>query len=88
MGIASAAGDTAQALMDLGATICTPKKPACALCPLNEACAARLRGDQDTLSAQGSQEDRSVAAVALRSSSSEATISWCAHARRKGCSAA
>jgi A/G-specific adenine glycosylase len=42
------AGDTAQALMDLGATICTPKKPACALCPLTEACAARMRGDQES----------------------------------------
>ncbi|MBB5046691.1 A/G-specific adenine glycosylase [Rhodopseudomonas rhenobacensis] len=42
------AGDSAQALMDLGATICTPKKPACALCPLNEDCAARARGDQET----------------------------------------
>ena len=42
------AGDSAQALMDLGATICTPKKPACSLCPLNENCAARDRGDQDT----------------------------------------
>ena len=41
------AGDSAQALMDLGATICTPKKPACALCPLNEDCAARARGDQE-----------------------------------------
>ena len=40
------AGDSAQALMDLGSSICTPKKPACALCPLNEDCAARLRGDQ------------------------------------------
>jgi len=29
---ASRAGDFAQALMDLGATICTPKNPACALC--------------------------------------------------------
>ncbi len=29
------AGDSAQALMDLGASICTPKKPACSLCPLN-----------------------------------------------------
>src|SRR5262249_26196646 len=38
----------AQALMDLGATICTPKKPACALCPLNEDCAARRRGDPET----------------------------------------
>ena len=44
----SRAGDSAQALMDLGATICTPRKPACALCPLNEGCAARARGDQET----------------------------------------
>lgn len=42
------AGDSAQALMDLGATICTPKKPACALCPLNDDCAGRIRGDQET----------------------------------------
>ena len=42
---ASRAGDSAQALMDLGASICTPKKPACALCPLSDGCAARLRGD-------------------------------------------
>ena len=44
----SRAGDSAQALMDLGASICTPKKPACSLCPLNEDCAARQRGDQET----------------------------------------
>jgi A/G-specific adenine glycosylase len=44
----SRAGDSAQALMDLGASICSPKKPACALCPLNEDCAARTRGDQET----------------------------------------
>jgi A/G-specific adenine glycosylase len=31
-------GDFAQAMMDLGATICTPKRPACALCPLNDSC--------------------------------------------------
>jgi len=37
-------GDVAQALMDLGATICTPKAPACALCPWAEPCAARRRG--------------------------------------------
>src|SRR6186713_96039 len=43
----SRAGDSAQALMDLGSSICTPKKPACALCPLNEDCAARSRGDQE-----------------------------------------
>ncbi len=42
------AGDFAQALMDLGATICTPKRPACALCPWNESCLAFERGDQET----------------------------------------
>ncbi len=42
------AGDFAQAMMDLGATICTPKKPACSLCPWREPCVARKRGDQDT----------------------------------------
>ncbi|MBV8699407.1 A/G-specific adenine glycosylase [Bradyrhizobium sp.] len=45
----SRAGDSAQALMDLGATICTPKRPACALCPLNEGCAARALGIQEAL---------------------------------------
>ena len=44
----SRAGDSAQALMDLGSSICTPKKPACALCPLNADCAARARGDSET----------------------------------------
>src|SRR6202035_4823868 len=43
----SRAGDSAQALMDLGSSVCTPKKPACALCPLNDGCAARARGEQE-----------------------------------------
>jgi A/G-specific adenine glycosylase len=41
-------GDFAQALMDLGATICSPKKPACALCPWSDACVSRARGDQES----------------------------------------
>ncbi len=44
----SRAGDSAQALMDLGATICTPKRPACALCPLSDGCIARTRGDAES----------------------------------------
>ena len=44
----SRAGDSAQALMDLGSSICTPKKPACALCPLNDDCVSRALGDQET----------------------------------------
>jgi A/G-specific adenine glycosylase len=37
-------GDYAQAVMDLGATICTPKSPACGICPLRAPCLARARG--------------------------------------------
>jgi A/G-specific adenine glycosylase len=37
-------GDYAQALMDLGATICTPQSPSCMLCPLNRKCEGRGLG--------------------------------------------
>jgi A/G-specific adenine glycosylase len=38
-----------QALMELGATVCTPQKPACAACPVRDACAARAAGSEATL---------------------------------------
>lgn len=38
-------GDFAQALMDLGATVCTPRAPACAICPVMADCRARGRAD-------------------------------------------
>lgn len=41
------AGDFNQALMDLGATICTPRKPDCASCPLSGICLANRRGKQE-----------------------------------------
>lgn len=37
-------GDYAQAMMDLGATICTPRNPACGICPISEPCEARQQG--------------------------------------------
>ncbi|PZO64938.1 MAG: A/G-specific adenine glycosylase [Paracoccus denitrificans] len=37
-------GDFAQAMMDLGATICTPRNPACGICPVIDPCAARAMG--------------------------------------------
>ncbi len=43
------AGDFAQALMDLGSAICTPKRPACPQCPLEKYCRARKRGVQEEL---------------------------------------
>lgn len=42
-------GDFAQALMDLGATICTPKRANCLICPLSEGCAGLKRGIADHL---------------------------------------
>lgn len=41
------AGDHNQALMDLGATLCTPRAPACDCCPLMDFCLARQRGVQE-----------------------------------------
>ena len=38
-------GDFAQAMMDLGATICTPRNPACMMCPLRADCRAQKQGD-------------------------------------------
>lgn len=41
------AGDLAQALMDLGATVCTPRNPNCASCPAWDFCEARKMGEQE-----------------------------------------
>lgn len=62
-------GDFAQAVMDLGATICTPKRPACALCPWMEPCAARAAGVAETLprkAAKTAKPTRTGAAFVLR----------------------
>jgi A/G-specific adenine glycosylase len=41
-------GDFAQAMMDLGATLCTPRSPGCAICPFLGACAAQRAGAPET----------------------------------------
>ena len=41
---AKRAGDFAQAMMDLGAMVCTPKNPSCMLCPWDDVCTARASG--------------------------------------------
>jgi len=46
---ATRTGDYAQAVMDLGATICTPRNPACGICPWKDPCAARRAGTQAEL---------------------------------------
>jgi len=45
-------GDYAQALMDLGATICTPTSPKCVLCPVKNMCEAKKLGIAETLPAK------------------------------------
>src|SRR5690606_19140167 len=65
------AGDYAQAMMDLGAGICTPKRPACSRCPLRGDCAAARRGDAESFPVKAARAERPVrrgsAFVAVRS---------------------
>ena len=42
-------GDFTQAMMDLGASICSPRSPSCLVCPIASHCAARARGIAETL---------------------------------------
>ena len=67
---ASRFGDFAQALMDLGATICRPRQPRCMLCPWQDACLARAQGDQESFPKKSARREgklrRGAAFVVLR----------------------
>ena len=67
---AKRAGDFAQAMMDLGATICTPRRPACALCPLRPDCRGFAEGMAEVLPYREEKRERptrrAAAFVALR----------------------
>lgn len=51
-------GDYAQAMMDLGATICTPRSPSCLLCPVQPACQAYHAGDAPTFPRKRPKQSR------------------------------
>ena len=51
-------GDFAQAMMDLGATICTPRRPNCMLCPVNGQCVALEHGDPELLPVKAARAER------------------------------
>ena len=53
-------GDYAQAVMDLGATICTPKSPACGICPWRDDCAGRAAGIAATLPARSAKQPKPI----------------------------
>jgi A/G-specific adenine glycosylase len=63
-------GDFAQAMMDLGSEVCTPRNPACVLCPWMKTCKARRRGDPETFPRRTRKREgrlrRGAAFVALR----------------------
>jgi A/G-specific adenine glycosylase len=52
------AGDFAQGLMDLGASVCTPKRPCCLMCPLQRLCRAHAEGLAATLPIKAAKADR------------------------------
>ncbi len=53
-------GDFAQAMMDLGATICTPRRPACSLCPWRDACRAFAEADPETFPVKAAKKAKPV----------------------------
>lgn len=63
-------GDFAQAMMDLGATICTPRRPRCMLCPVRTECAAIVSGDPERFPVKVAKQEkplrRGAAFVAVR----------------------
>jgi A/G-specific adenine glycosylase len=52
------AGDFAQAMMDLGATICRPRAPHCPACPINADCAAFASGDPEAFPTRAAKRQR------------------------------
>jgi len=58
-------GDFAQAMMDLGATICTPRRPACSRCPLQETCQGVKTGAPESFPRKSPKPDRPVRSGAL-----------------------
>jgi A/G-specific adenine glycosylase len=57
--------DYTQAIMDLGAMICTPRRPHCVACPLANGCAAHAQGREMAYPAQKPQRERSVRAIRM-----------------------
>lgn len=53
-------GDFAQAMMDLGATICTPKRPACSLCPFRGSCQALKLADPEFFPVKAAKKEKPV----------------------------
>ncbi|WP_233505814.1 A/G-specific adenine glycosylase [Rhodoferax lacus] len=67
-----------QGMMDLGAMVCTPKKPLCNVCPVAGACAARKAGDPERYPVRSRKLKRSSQALWLLWAQSESGAVWLA----------
>ena len=82
------AGDFAQALMDLGATICTPRSPNCQICPWADHCEGKALGIAESLPRKAPKaKSPPGSALPFGSSATTATF-FCAKDRRRFCSVA
>ena len=80
-------GDYAQAMMDLGATVCTPRSPSCLVCPARAFCTAAARGEAERFPVKSRKAERPVrrgdAFVIVRTAGERSAHSFAA-ARRQG----
>ena len=69
-------GDFNQALMELGATVCTPKSPTCLLCPLQPVCAGLAHGEVESLPQKKKAKARRQATLVAALARDEAGGIW------------
>ncbi|RYY82589.1 MAG: A/G-specific adenine glycosylase, partial [Comamonadaceae bacterium] len=65
-----------QGLMDLGATVCLPRKPSCMLCPANDICAGRLQGAPEKYPVKTRKLKRSAQSLWLLQARDAAGRTW------------
>ncbi len=76
-------GDFVQAMMDLGATICTPRKPICALCPVSNGCRAFASGTQEDYPVKPAKKVKPVR-VGAAFVATQGDAVWCIRRAGKG----
>jgi A/G-specific adenine glycosylase len=79
------AGDFAQALMDLGATICTPKSPNCLICPYTDDCAGCKIGIADRLPRKAPKKSVPTRRAYAFLLETENAMFFCAAVQKKDC---
>ena len=81
-------GDFAQAMMDLGATVCTPRSPSCELCPLRALCLGVASGIAGSLPRKAPRPQRPLRRGAAFLFAARMARFWSGRGLPRGCSAA